>query len=683
MSSERSEVRKERDLKISRGALPRVLKAFRLGDEKSARQWNIVEVLELLIDAGHFSLSQSICERVVEMVQGDGRERLFRGYMQLCSLMSKGNQSEALAALEHAYVTIHNSAHSVADKVRIAMLLARAIAVCVGVGSMAQGALLRARNVLGIEVERLVDSPDHELYAQVVLELAKMYLHAPTPDPRAAYALIEDAAPRLRQVPLSLDRQFDLTRVTYQAAKMLNLPASEVVSEESLRARARELGGISGALAELAIARRSSEIDPDRLAMAADDFEDAEFLSGSYEAVFLLATHALDQTHNAAAERHFRRALALAQQGGFIHGELLALIGLFQSASLADTHAELQVRCNAVVSRLGSEFALGSSGLNAAAMQQIVGDIRGASRTAKRCEAFFRREGIPAFQAQAFAIIGTCEAHAGRWKKAGAAWKAALEIDTRRHAFVQVAERTALVVQALVMHDMTTHSQVLLSTRRRCEALLKDADESLRDLGDSQYALDTRARLQSVLAQLCVMSREHVSALRAFSAARGMYDSLGMDFEVALTDAFTGLSMIEVGKTTTPELLEEGVLTLQRAHQFFSSPPYPLLRWKLLYYMSVAGLFISNNSASPVERIKWRELSVSWLRSCERDLEAASGAFQTPTGHIGFETEFAPGLTREALQELREALGVRARKARTQDAEEAGKPVPAAGELIH
>jgi tetratricopeptide (TPR) repeat protein len=682
MTSARGANRRKGEFKVTRSSLPSVIKAFRRGDEKSARRWNIVEVLELLVDAGHFSFASALCERVIEMVEGDGRARLFHGYAALCSLMSKGNQSESLEALERYYVAIHNAGHSVADKVRISMLLARAIAVCVGVGSLAQGALLRARNVLGIELERLTDSAEHELYAQVVLELAKMYLHAPTPDPRAAYALIENAAPRLRQVALSEDRGFDLTRVTYQAAKLLNLPTPELISEESLRARAKEIGGIAGALAELAIARRSAEVDTERLALAADTLEEAEFLSGAYEAVFLLATHALDRTHNAVGERHCRRALELAQLGGFIHGELLALIGLFQSASLADSQAELKARCNAIVSRLDSEFALGSSGLNAAAVQQISGDVGGALRTAKRCEAFFRREGISAFQAQAFAIIGTCEAQSGKWKKAETAWRGALELDKRRHAFTQAAERAALVVQALVMQDITTHSQVKAATRRKCELLLNEADKAIRDLGDSQYALDVRARLQSVSAQLCVMSREHVSALRAFSVARAMYESLGMQFEVALTDAFIGLSMIEVGKTTTPELLEEAVLTLQRAHQFFSSPPYPLLRWKLLYYMAVAGLFISNNSASPVERLKWRELSVSWTRSCERDIEAAADAPQPP-GHIGFETEFAPGLNREVLQELREALGLRERRGRKQDRETSAKQASAAGEFIH
>jgi tetratricopeptide (TPR) repeat protein len=598
--------------------------------------------------------------------------------------MTKGNQSEALDELERYYMQIHNAGHSVADKARIGMLLARAIALCVGAGTLSQGALLRARNVLGVELERLSGGADSDLLAQVALELAKTYQHAPTPDPRAAYALLENIAPRLRTLTISTGRGFDLTRLTYQAAKQLNLPPAELVDDEALRARARELGGLSVPLAELAIARRSTDVDTERLEAAADAFEEGEFLSGAYEAVFVLATTALDRAHNALAERYCKRALALAVRGGCMHGELLALSGLFQSASLAEDHGEFKARCKAIVTRLESEFALGSSGLNVAAAQQISGDIDGALRTAKKCEKFFNRAGIAAFQAQALAIVGTCEAHKGYWKRAESAWRRGLEIEIQRHAFVAAAERAAFVVQAKVMHDFATHGGVRSATRVACEALLQQAQESLRAFGSIAHAVSVQARLHSVHAQLCIMSKEHLAALRAFSVARGLYDSLGMGFEVSLTDAFIGLSMIEVGKATNPELLEEAVLTLQRAFQFFSSPSYPALRWKLLYYMAVAGLFISNNTTNPVERLKWRDLSVAWLRSAERDLEGlADGPTQTHAP-IGFETEFAPGVKADALRELRAALGMRQQGRRKQDDEEkAEKSLPASGEYIH
>jgi tetratricopeptide (TPR) repeat protein len=311
---------------------------------------------------------------------------------------------------------------------------------------------------------------------------------------------------------------------------------------------------------------------------------------------------------------------------------------------------------------LESELALGSSGLNVAAAQQIIGDMEAAAQTARRCEQFFSRQGLPGYQAQALAIIGTCEAHAEKWDKAGVAWSKALDIDERRHAFIQACERRGLVVQAWVMHDMTTLGHLSERTVKQAEALLVKADSAIERLGDLPDAVQARARLQSVHAQLCLMSKQHVRALRHLSTARELFESMNAQYDVAMVDAFTGLSMIEVGKGANPNVLEEAVLTLQRAHQFFSRPAFPVVRWKVLYYMSLAGLYVSNMQSDPLGRVKWRELSMSWLRSAEQDLaEIADGKTIVSQGGWSVHTEFSPGLEPEAVQVLKRALGVRER----------------------
>lgn len=280
--------------------------------------------------------------------------------------------------------------------------------------------------------------------------------------------------------------------------------------------------------------------------------------------------------------------------------------------------------------------------------------------------------------------MGTCEAHLGRWNKAGQAWKKAVVLDERRHAFIQVCERRGLVVQALVMHDMTTLGNLRDETVKKAEKLLVEADAGIERCGDMPEAVQARARLQSVHAQLCVMSKQHVSALRHLSAARVLFESLGLEFDVAMVDAFTGLSMIEVGKTTSADVLEEAVLTLQRAHQFFSSPPYPPVRWKVLYYMAVAGVHVSNNAGDPIDKMKWRELAIGWMKSAERDIAMLQADLDPALyAATGTQAEFSPGLKPEALEGLKRALGLKERGREKREKAETEKTAMPSGGVVH
>lgn len=662
---------------LSRQNIPEIVKVLRTSSDKSARSWNIVEVLELLIDAGHFATAQTLAGRVIEMVRGDGRERLFEGYEALCRLMSDGAQSECVDRLERLYVAIHNSGHSVADRVRIGLLVARALALCVGLGAMSQAGLLRARNLLQVELERVSTAGDKELSAQVALELAKTYLHAPISDALGAYSIVKPLYQEAIQLGVSTSRVFDLRRVEYQAAKVMGVDPARASSEQALREEAQGLDEFSGALAELSIARRSPEPDTTKLERAADVLEAQEFLSGAYEAVFLVATTALDRGYNVVAERHFQRALKLAESGGFLNGVLLARVGLFQSASIADSRDGAREHCDALAADLDSELALGSSGLNCAAAQQIVGDWSGALKTARSCQRLFSRQGLLGFESQALSIIGTCEAQRGEWRKARAAWSKALELDEQRHAFIQACERRGLVVQALVMDDMTTLGHVRDSTASKAHVLLNEADKGTRDCGDLPEATQARARVRSIHAQLCVMTKRHVEALRHLSAARAHFESLGMHFDVAMTDAFTGLSLIEVGKAATPDILEEAVMTLQRAHQFFSSPPHPSIRWKLSYYLAMAAIHIANSAPEPGARIKWRDLAAGWVRSAEQDLAVLAEEREPLVQSQAGGSDFSPGLKPGALEALQRALGFKGRrtaKERESQAEKASIP---------
>lgn len=639
----------------------------------AAPAWNVVEVLELLIDAGHFLRAKDLSQATSQMVAGDGRERLFDGYALLCELMDCGEQTRCLEALERLYVQIHNGGHSVPDKVRISLLLARALAICVSVGSLSQRAILRARSILSLELDRLALASDLELEAQVVTELAKCYLHAPTEDLRAAQAILDVFLRKPSFSGVSPERAFDLKRVLFQAERRLNHQGDSKASEELLRLEAHRLGGVERALAELTICRGQAEIDLDQLMSADEIFQANDFLSAAFEANFVLAGNALERGHNVIARRHWLTASAIARRAGFLHGRLLANLGLFHSAFMGDDLQKALLHLHFVEQEINSEMALGSAGLNLAAAQQMVGVFDQALETAKRCESFFEQQTLVGFQAQAANIVATCEAHAGRWVHARLAWSRAATLDRNRHAFVLASERQGLAAQALMMRDMTDLGEIKPATVKRIKSMLERAESSLEAFGQLEEALRVRARLQSIYAHVCVLCGEHVKGLRFLSNARDLFSSLGMELDQALTDALTALSMLEISKTSNPALAEEAVMHLQRALQFFSLAGDSGIRWKLLYYLAAGALLVSQSKSGDLDRLKWRDLAALWLRDADKECKKHQGTSTVSGGH----PDFAPGLKPAAIDQLKRALGLkdRARKRRG-DADEVLDELP-------
>jgi tetratricopeptide (TPR) repeat protein len=651
--------------KLTRDSLVSVVGAVK-NDEDQGNAWNIVEMLEVLIDGGHFKLARALAERVAAMVAGDGRERLFAAYKILCQLMSEGDQREALAGLEKLYIEINSSGHSQADRVRIALILSRALALCVGVGSLPQGAIIRARQVLGIELANLGRSKDRDLACQVSVELAKTYLYAPTPDPLAARLILRDFAEDNGLNDLSKQSAFDLNRALFQAERAIGDDKTKKITEESLRQEAQALGGVARALVELALCRGRADFDRERLAGALDVFIENEFLSGAFEASFILASEALDRGHNVVSRRLWSRCVAAANESGFLHGSLLAGMGMFQCEMSGGDFKLAREWARNVSNQLGSDLALGSAGLNLAAACQMLGDFERAREVAERCRRFFRENRLPGFQAQAAHIIALCRAREGAWKFAAKLWGEAVELDDQRHALMLSAERRVLLAQAELMSDVGGGGALRASTGKKVERIIVAAEDDLRVFSGDPEARRLQARLKALRAHVSVVQEEHVRALKHLSDARGIFESLQAHYEVAMNDAFTGLSMLAIGKSGNSSLLEEAVLNFQRSLQFFSAGSNSAIRWKLLYYMAVCAVIIGQSRFTDEDKIKWRELAASWLRGAEKELD------QVPENESIEATDpeyagFSPGLKRQALDELKNALGMNGKKRKRPD----------------
>jgi tetratricopeptide (TPR) repeat protein len=302
-------------------------------------------------------------------------------------------------------------------------------------------------------------------------------------------------------------------------------------------------------------------------------------------------------------------------------------------------------------------------GLNVTAARQIVGRVEEALEMAQRCQVFFNAKGISEGESQALLALGSCHARLGRWGNALVAWERAVQIDEARSAFMQACERNASVVQALVMRDVSSGGQVESATALRCQEILDESCQMLRRFGDSVEARRTGARLRTVNAQLCIMTKNSVTALRHTSVARELFETLAMEYDAGLVDALSGLAMIDVGTSGSVEILEEAVLTLQRPLQFFAGAEYRHIRWKILYYLAVAGVGISQRKTQPIEKLKWKELASGWLKESSREvsrLEEARGGVSA----IEQDTEFSPGLKPAALETLKTTLGVGGQKTR-------------------
>jgi tetratricopeptide (TPR) repeat protein len=296
-------------------------------------------------------------------------------------------------------------------------------------------------------------------------------------------------------------------------------------------------------------------------------------------------------------------------------------------------------------------------GLNAAAAQQIVGDIAAALTTAERCEKFFKERAILTSQSQAAYTVGSCHARTGNWSGAYTAWSRAVRLDDEQCAFIQASERRALLVQGLVMGDMGSRGSIRPATIAKCEAILARAYEALKPFGSSPEAQRVLGKLSVVHAQMCVMTKQNVSALRYTAVARESFGALGFDYDVALVDALAGLAMIEVGKGGAHDMFEEAVLTLQRALQFFTSPEHRRVRWKILYYLAVGALLAGQHKGRSLDKLKWRDLAAGWVRSASDECaiiekEGAQGLA------FGVDAEFSPGLQPSALEPLQKALGM-------------------------
>ncbi|MEY4668414.1 MAG: hypothetical protein RL518_1113 [Pseudomonadota bacterium] len=648
---------------LCRDFVPELIRVVEQGGDDRGVSWNVVESLELLLDAGAFKDALTLATSVVEMLGDDRRTRLFEAYVELCNVVQGAPFQPALKKIESLAIEIEHGGFSANDRCWSSIVVARAIAVGVYTRALPESELFRARALLSEQFSKGAAATSPQTHVKLGVELARSYVHCPTPELMAAKEIIGRLLALCESEGVTPELTFDVARLMHQVG------GPDAYSPERLRELAHPLGGVARGLAELGIARRESRMTPSAaecLEKALLLFRENSYRSGEFEALIALASASAELEHHAKAYRLFSSADQVASAGGFLYGRGIALLGLFHSAlgsgemeNAAIGAEKLRLLCDLDI--FGAAF-----GLNVVAVHQLLGKYDRATKIAMKCERLFASHGIHSLSAQAAFMLGASYADAGKWKQARAAWKRSLICDEIRRAYISACDRRAALAQAIAMVDFTEGGELRESTLIEIEKLLRVSEEALEPFGESTQALEALGKTLHIHAQLAILAKRPLNALKYLNRARECFGSLGVEREVALTDGLIGLALLEASKQSGSQLIDEAITALQRALDFFVGSGQARITWKIRYYLAVACVIKSQQTSDELHREAHRQMATRFLEDARSEAclnDAAPGMAQASSG----EGDFSPGLKPEVLEPLRKALGlgVRGRKAKS------------------
>lgn len=647
---------------LSRDLVPNLVAAVTEQGGNCVGTWNVVDALELLMDAGHYRTARALADMVRQLVEDDGRDRLFLAYRALCEVMISGIFSGSLDSLEGLYLEISTSNHSTADIIRAGLLYARALLLGTSTSSLRESHLSKARGILNEGVSRAMSEGDAQLACLVGFELAKSYVHCSSHEVVVLAALTSHLRDVAAEEGVSPELRFDIQRLAYHLLPHADEEAQADIAAADLRRMALPLGAVGRGLAELSISRRL-DVPASRRALSREKalmlFEENCYVSGMFEILHTEGVEALANRTNDQALSWFARATHLADASGCSYGVALGSLGVLQSSlALGSTDVPQHVEC--MRGLMDSDIAMGTTALGTIAAMQVAGRLNDAIKLAVRCEKFFRERGLEALESQAGFMLGSAHALSGQWKKAQTVWRRGVSLDLRRGAPLAVADKRAALAQAIAMEEFSSSSMISASSMSKIQKLLAAAEQTAAGCGDTVEAVRARAKVLQTHAQLCMIAHSPVDAVKYLSKARDLYAVRGLNRDVALADALVGLAMLEVAKLNGGKLYEESIIALQRALEFFSTTQHAHIRWKLKYYLAIAAFMSSRTKSQIEQRNHWIQEASAWLRGAKEDASAARAS----EAGVGLDGDFSPGLEVQALDSLSAALERKPRNAK-------------------
>jgi tetratricopeptide (TPR) repeat protein len=670
----------ETSVPLCRDFVPELIRVVEQGGDESGVSWNVVESLELLLDAGAFKDANALASSVVGMLGDDRRNRLFQAYIQLCDLIQGAPLQLAIERIEALFIEIEHGGFSHNDRCWSGIVLARALAIGVYTHALPEAELLRARTILSLEFSRGLTESSAVTHIKVGLELARTYVHCPNPELPAARELLSRLASLCDSHGISPDITFDVFRLLHQVGGEESCPA------ERLRALAHPLGGVARGLAELVIARGEAKLSAGATASlekALVLFQESSYRSGEFEALIALATSSAECEHHAKASRLFSQADVVATAGGFMYGRGIALLGLFNSAVGSGEVENARLGAEKLRLLCASEIFMTAFGLNTVAAHQLVGAGEVAVKLAMKCEKAFSSQGLHGLTAQAAFMLGASYADAGKWKQARAAWKRALTCDEVRRSYISACDRRAALAQAIAMVDFTEHGSLRDSTVLEVEGLLVKSERSLAPFGQSTEAVHALGKTLHIHAQLSILAKQPLNALKHLNRARESFGALALQREVALTDGLTGLALLEASKQSGPQLLDEAMSALRRSLDFFVGEEGSRVTWKIRYYLAVACIIKSQHATDPLQGEAHRQMAAGFLEEASADSSLLAVEGGMPRASNG-EGDFSPGLQADVLEPLKKILGLPARRRKGKpSAKGAAQPHAKYGGYLH
>ncbi len=665
---------------LCRDFVPELIRVVAQGGDDGGVTWNVVESLELLFDAGAFKDALSLATGVVEMLGDDRRNRLFKAYAELARIVQGEPFRESLDAIEALAIEIEHGGFSQNDRCWSSIILARALSIGAYTRVVPESELFRARRLLAVEFAKGSELISELTKIKVGMELARTYITCHVPELPAASELLR----RLQVIATSADIPsevtFDINRLLHQIC------GDEGCTASDLRTFAAPLGGVARGLAEMTIGRRESRLSEEctqSLEKALALFEESSYRSGAFEALLCLGGAAVECEHHAKAYRLFTRADRIAADGGFLYGRGVALLGIFHSAMASGDLENAEIAGEKLTLLSSSELFVSAFGLNAVAAHQVLGSFEAARKFAAQCEKMFVSRGAHALAAQAAFMLGACHAESGKWKLARTAWKRSLVCDELRRSYISACDRRAALAQATAMVDFSERGVLSDTTLREIERLRLQSERALAPFGTSAEACQSLGRTLHVHAQLEILAKRPLEALRHLNRARECFGSLGAEREVALTDGLTGLALLEASKHNGSQLIDEATSALQRSLDFFVRAGQPRITWKIRYYLTVACIIKSQHASDGAHRESYRGMALAFLEEATIESKLLSGERGMPRISSG-EGDFSPGLKPEVLQPLREVLGVSTKRRRAKNSgEQEGGSETRYGRYLH
>ena len=665
---------------LCRDFLPELIRVVAQGGDDAGVTWNVVESLELLLDAGGFKDAFALATGVVEMLGDDRRNRLFKAYAELARMVEGYPFRECLDTIEALAIEIEHGSFSQNDRCWSAILLARALSVGVYTRTLPESDLLRARRLLSLEFAKGGEGSSPLAHLKVGIELARSYIHCHAPELPAARELLQRLLVISSAPGTAPELVFDVNRLLHHVS------GEEGCTSETLRLLAAPLGGVARGLSEMSIARREvrlSENGTRALEKALALFEESSYRSGEFEVLVCLASAAVECEHHAKAYRLFTRADRVAGDGGFLYGRGIALLGIFHSAVASGEFENAEIAAEKLRLFSASPIFISAFGLNSVAAHQVLGKFDVARKLAVQCEKLFVSQGAHPMAAQAAFMLGACHAEGGKWKLARGAWKRALICDELRRAYVSASDRRAALAQAIAMVEFTDRGELGEATLREIDRLRELSERALSPFGASSEAAQALGKTLHIHAQLAILAKQPLNALKHLNRARECFANLGSEREVAMTDGLTGLALLEASKQSGSQLLDEAMAALQRALDYFVRMAQPRLTWKLRYYLTVACVLRSQQAGDPSHRENYRRMAMAYLDEATIESNLFGGERGMARASSG-EGDFSPGLKPEVLQPLRKVLGgANGRRKARESGDEGAKSTVRYGRYLH